>query len=392
MGQIWVLNSVIVVAVHVLALYGVFTCSLSKSTALLVQITWALSSVGITAGYHRLWSHRTYEAGTMMRLFLAIAGTLAMQGSIKWWVLRHRLHHRYHFFSLSNIRFTDSADDPYNATEGFWFSHIGWIFYRPSYKKFRLVKMDDINGDPIAYFQHRFYFPLVLVLCVICPLIFGYIFGDMRGAFFYGFCWSRLFVWHSTFFINSLAHWIGDQEYSLLNSSRGNLFLAVLTAGEGHHNFHHSFPFDYRNGILWYHYDPTKWFIYACSRLGLCWNLKVTSKEEIAMAKKSKDDVKYSTNIKDYLESIGTEVSKLPVLKKTDIDQLIGAGKIILIVENFVVDATKIMDKHPGGSNILRINNGRDVTFEFNGGLNSHNVTARLQLAKSVIGQFSSDL
>lgn len=243
-------------------------------------------------------------------------------------------------------------------------------------------------SDPIARIQHKFYFPLVLLLCIALPLIYGYICNDMGGAFFYGFCWTRLFIWHSTFFINSLAHWIGDQEYSLLNTSKGNFLLAVLTAGEGHHNFHHSFPHDYRNGINRFDYDPTKWFIYVCSKLGLCWGLKETPDREIDLTRKAKDSVKYSTDIKDYIASIGSEEEKLPGISKTEIDEMIATGKTILIVEDYVVDASSILQSHPGGSKILQMHNGRDVTHEFNGGLNSHNVTARLQLAERVIGRY----
>jgi stearoyl-CoA desaturase (delta-9 desaturase) len=97
-----------------------------------------LRLVGITMGYHRLWSHRTYTARWPLRFILAILGTLSFQGSIKWWSERHRLHHR----------FTDSDHDPYDARRGFWFSHMGWIFQKPYYRKLPLVDVSDLTKDP----------------------------------------------------------------------------------------------------------------------------------------------------------------------------------------------------------------------------------------------------
>lgn len=222
-------------------------------------------------GYHRLYSHRAYEASLPLRVLLTFMGTLGFQGSIKWWVLRHRLHHRY----------TDTNDDPYDAKKGLWFSHMGWIFEKPFYPKLKLVDASDLMADPVVVFQHRYYPFLALTSCLLLPTLIGALWNDPVGGYLYGGIVTRLMVWHSTFCINSLAHWMGDQKFSKETTARGGFILALFTVGEGYHNFHHEFPTDYRNGIAWNDFDPTKWCIWAASQLGLASNLRIYSDKEI---------------------------------------------------------------------------------------------------------------
>jgi stearoyl-CoA desaturase (delta-9 desaturase) len=127
-----------------------------------------------------------------LKAILAFAGTVAFQGSIKWWVLRHRLHHRY----------TDTDHDPYNAKRGFWFSHIGWIFETPRYTKMKLVDASDLNADSIVQFQHRNYVPLALLSGFVFPAVLGVLWGDALGSFLYAGYVSRIAIWHATFSIN----------------------------------------------------------------------------------------------------------------------------------------------------------------------------------------------
>lgn len=206
-----------------------------------------------------------------MRLVLAIAGAAAYQGSIKWWVLRHRLHHRY----------TDTEHDPYDATKGFFYSHMGWMFEKPEYTRLKWIDKQDLDADPIVRWQHRNYPAISLVVGLVVPTILGSLWGDALGGFLYGGYVSRIVIWHSTWFINSLAHAWGDQEFSHENTSRGNLILALLTFGEGFHNFHHQFPRDFRNGIRSQDWDPTKWLIAGLSYLGLTFDLKIVPEDVI---------------------------------------------------------------------------------------------------------------
>lgn len=217
--------------------------------------------MSITAGYHRLWSHRAYQAHWLVRLFFMIGGTFATQNSILHWCADHRRHHRY----------VDNNDkDPYSAKRGFWYAHIGWMLrdytidFDHEYKNCR-----DLQNDPIVRWQHRHYILLVLGMNFGIPLVLGLWHGDVLGMLLLLGA-ARLFIAHHfTFLINSLAHIWGSQPYSAENTARDNAVLAVLTLGEGYHNYHHCFQRDYRNGIHWWQFDPTKWLIRGLAALRL---------------------------------------------------------------------------------------------------------------------------
>ena len=231
--------------------------------AMLVGIVFC--EISITAGYHRLWSHRAYEAHWLARLVLAIGGTFATQNSILHWSSDHRMHHRF---------VDDLQKDPYTAKRGFWFSHIGWMVrdygtdQGPEYKN-----CGDLKKDPIVMWQHRNYLPLVLGLNLGVPLVIGLWHGDLMGMLLLLGVARLAISHHMTFFINSLAHIWGKQPYSDDNTSRDNGILAFLTMGEGYHNYHHNFQRDYRNGIHWWQFDPTKWLIRGLASVGLAKNL-----------------------------------------------------------------------------------------------------------------------
>lgn len=239
--------------------------------ALLLGI--GISEICITAGYHRLWSHRAYEANVIVRLFFMLGGTFAMQNSILHWVSDHRRHHRY----------VDDLDkDPYSAKRGFWYSHIGWMLreYSPEiYSQYDNCK--DLQRDPIVMWQHRYYLPLVLLLNLGVPIIFGLWHGDLFGMMLMLGVTRLVITHHFTFLINSLAHIWGSQPYSDKNTAKDNGFLALLTMGEGYHNYHHQFQNDYRNGIRWWQFDPSKWLIRALASLNMAHTLRRTPFERI---------------------------------------------------------------------------------------------------------------
>jgi stearoyl-CoA desaturase (delta-9 desaturase) len=225
---------------------------------------WA-SGLAITVGYHRLWAHRAYSAHWSVRVLLMLFGAQALQNSILVWASQHRTHHR----------FVDDWDkDPYSARRGFWFSHMGWILrnYPSGVNDFTNAR--DLERDPIVMFQHRFYLPLTLAMNIGLPLLAGWIVGDAWGVFLLAGVLRLVLNLHFTWFINSLAHMWGSQPYTDENTARDNAALAFLTYGEGYHNFHHIFQNDYRNGVKWWHFDPTKWVIAGLSYVGLASNLK----------------------------------------------------------------------------------------------------------------------
>ncbi|MBV8782728.1 MAG: fatty acid desaturase [Gammaproteobacteria bacterium] len=233
------------------------------------------NGMAVTGGYHRLWAHRSYEAHWSVRLLYLLFGTMALQNSVFAWASGHREHH---------LHVDDEDRDPYSARRGFWFSHIGWMLRQYPSGKVDLANIPDLRRDRLLAFQHRYYVPLAVAVNFGLPLLAGLAFGDVWGmlllAGFLRLVWSH----HVTFFINSLAHMWGRQPYTEDNTARDNGVLAVITYGEGYHNFHHLFAHDYRNGVRWWQWDPTKWMIGILAGLGLARRLKRTPAFQIQRA------------------------------------------------------------------------------------------------------------
>jgi stearoyl-CoA desaturase (delta-9 desaturase) len=233
------------------------------------QWAWAvvflyLNGLSITGGYHRLWSHKAYEAHPALKWFFALWGAGALQNSILIWSSDHRRHHRH---------VDDNDKDPYSAGRGLWFSHMGWMLRDYQTNECDFSNARDLQRDPVVVFQDKHYVALTVCMNVGLPLALGFFLGDVIGTLLLVGLLRLVVNHHVTFFINSLAHFWGSRPYTDSNSARDNGFLAFLTYGEGYHNYHHIFQTDYRNGIRWWQWDPTKWMISLCSRVGLARNL-----------------------------------------------------------------------------------------------------------------------
>lgn len=234
------------------------------------QWAWALvflylNGLAITGGYHRLWAHRAYEAHWALRLWFALWGAGALQNSVLVWASDHRRHHRH---------VDDDEQDPYSAGRGLWFSHMGWILREYCTNAEDFSNAADLERDPILRWQHKHYVAITALMNIGLPLLLGLALGDVIGTLLLVGLLRLVLNHHTTFFINSLAHYWGTQPYTEENSARDNGFLAFLTYGEGYHNFHHIFQNDYRNGARWYQWDPTKWMIALCAHLKLASDLK----------------------------------------------------------------------------------------------------------------------
>ncbi len=254
------------VSVTVVPWYG-FTHGYSAAAWIWFVVLLYANGLAITTGYHRLWSHKTYDAHWSVRLVLMIFGSMALQNSVLHWAANHRYHHQF---------VDDNERDPYSAGRGLWFSHIGWMLrsYPSGEADFSTVR--DLQKDPIVAFQHRHYLKIALGLNVGLPLALGWLHGDLWGVFLLAGVLRLAVSHHFTFLINSAAHAFGRQPYSDEHSARDNGWLAFLTYGEGYHNFHHQFAHDFRNGIRWWQWDPSKWIISSLSWVGLTTRLKRT--------------------------------------------------------------------------------------------------------------------
>tara|TARA_B100001109_G_scaffold94721_2_gene76960 strand:+ start:18363 stop:19523 length:1161 start_codon:yes stop_codon:yes gene_type:complete len=240
-----------------------------------VVLTW-LTELAITAGYHRLWSHNAYKAHWSVRLFYALFGAMALQNTILHWSSGHRVHHRH----------VDDVDlDPYSAKRGLWFSHMGWMIRRYPSGEVNFDNVKNLTKDPIVMWQYKYYLPIALGMNVLIPVALGLMLGDIWGMILFAGFLRIVATHHFTFFINSIAHKWGSQPYTDENTARDNAFFAFLTHGEGYHNYHHIFQTDYRNGIRWYQWDPTKWFIKSCQLVGLASDLKTVPEFKIQRAR-----------------------------------------------------------------------------------------------------------
>jgi len=246
---------------------------------LAIFVFWYLAcGMSITVGYHRLFTHRSHSAAWPLRLLYAGFGAGAFENSILEWSSDHRRHHKY----------VDEEEDPYSASRGFWWSHILWIFLDTNPNPTDLSNVKDLEKDWIVRIQHKYIFKIGFLVGAVLPALVGYLLGGIGGAiggFIYGGLVRTVFVQHGTFLINSAAHIWGNQPYSKDNTSKDCFWLAFFTFGEGYHNYHHAFQADYRNGIRWWQFDPSKWWIRTTAFFGLSSNLKRTPKWKIETTK-----------------------------------------------------------------------------------------------------------
>lgn len=230
------------------------------------------TGLSITVGYHRLFSHATYKTNNLVRFLLLFFGAATYEESALKWASQHRQHHQ----------FTDTDKDPHNSKRGFWYCHIGWILlYKHSVNQ---DNVKDLLQNKLVMHQHKYYNAWALVSGILLPMGLGFLIGHPLGAFVMTVCLRMFLVMNEAFLINSYAHMVGDNHYDKKLSAKDHWLGALITNGEGYHSFHHKFPNDYRNGIKWHHWDPTKWVIHLLSLIGFTWDLKRTSASAIAEA------------------------------------------------------------------------------------------------------------
>lgn len=273
----------------------------SKGLVLSTIVLCCLSGLGITAGSHRLFSHSTYKASKLAESVLLFCGTLAAQGSAIRWSYDHRLHHSH----------VDKEDDPYSVKKGFWHAHILWLFKKEK-PMTKPTIVADLLRNKLLVFQDKHYMVLVVSANVLTTYVTFLITGDFFGAFILSYILRQFITHHSTWFINSAAHYWGHQNYSTEHSAMDNYILCFLTFGEGYHNYHHTFANDYRNGIKWYHFDPTKWLIWTLSKLGLASNLR-----------RSKESRILKLMIKEHKEALIKKLKRSIIEKREEAEQTV---------------------------------------------------------------------
>jgi sn-1 stearoyl-lipid 9-desaturase len=245
--------------IHLGALFA-FTCFSWSALLLTLFLHWALGGLGITLCFHRMLSHRSFSVPKPLEYFLALLGTLSMQGGPIHWVSNHRMHHAH----------SDTSSDPHDSNKGFWWSHMGWIFQMPEeHKRYehysRFAK--DLARDPVYRFLNKYMLLLQFAFAGLLFLIGGWSFVV------YGIFVRAVVVYHCTWLTNSACHKWGYRSHETSDHSTNLWWTAILTYGEGWHNNHHAMPRSARHGMAWWEIDMTYMVIWILEKLGLAKNL-----------------------------------------------------------------------------------------------------------------------
>ncbi|MES2569937.1 MAG: fatty acid desaturase [Verrucomicrobiota bacterium] len=230
----------------------------------------------ITLGYHRLYSHLSFQAHKSVRFLVLLFGAGAFENSALLWCCEHRTHHKH----------VDHDEDPYDINKGLFHAHIGWLLFKlkPSPP---FDNVPDLKKDKMVMFQHRYIHWIGVTVAFILPALAGYAWGGWSsalGGFLIAGVARVVFLQHCTFCINSLCHYLGNRPYSSTCSARDSWLMAIFTFGEGYHNYHHEFQHDYRNGVKPWQFDPTKWIIWSLAKVGLADKLRRVPSDKILLS------------------------------------------------------------------------------------------------------------
>lgn len=262
-----------------------------------------LTGLAVTVGYHRLYSHNTFKTNKYVEAVILFFASMATQGSALKWSCDHRRHHA----------FVDTERDPYSIKKGFMHAHMFWLFRQTEPIDQKVVA--DLWKNKLVMFQHKYYGSLMIITNVLVTLFMGYLFNDYLGALVITWGIRLFFLHHFTWFINSLAHTWGSQSFSQEHTAVDNYVISLVTFGEGYHNYHHTFANDYRNGIKWYHFDPTKWIIWSLSKLHLATGLRKINdyriKEKMVLETKEELITKLKTLWSDNKKALEEKVVSL---------------------------------------------------------------------------------
>lgn len=246
-------------AVHVVAVAGMIWTGWSWKGFALAMAFYYLRIFGVTGGYHRYFSHRTYRTSRVFQFILACLAQSSLQKGVLWWAAHHRHHHKH----------SDTPDDPHSFRDrGLWYSHVGWILSRDT-EDTDMSRVSDLARYPELRWLNNWHVVPGVVLAVGLWLV-----GSWH-ALIWGFFFSTVLTWHGTFTINSLSHWWGNRRYKTTDDSKNNPVLAILTMGEGWHNNHHFYSRSCRQGFFWWEIDLTYYVLKALSFVGIVWDIQV---------------------------------------------------------------------------------------------------------------------
>jgi stearoyl-CoA desaturase (delta-9 desaturase) len=260
------------VTFHVLTLVFMFSVDYSWKWVGVAVFSYYLRMFAITAGYHRYFSHRTYSMGRFTRFWMGFLGAAATQKGPLWWAAHHRHHHRY----------SDKKEDIHSPVqEGFWRSHLGWILSTENHHtRWHLIK--DLSRYPELVWLNKYHLVPAVAFGAVCTALGGW------NGLVWGYFLPTIFLWHGVFTINSLAHVWGSRTYHTEDTSRNNLWLAILTLGEGWHNNHHCYMNSANQGFRWWQVDGSYYLLKLGSYVGIFNSLKKAPLEALEVKKIAK--------------------------------------------------------------------------------------------------------
>lgn len=268
-------NVALFASLHIAAFYGLYLACFHAmwSSIIFAVATMQLGGLGATAGAHRLWCHKAYKAKLPLRIFLMLCNSIALQNSVYEWSRDHRVHHK----------FSDTDADPTNIKRGLFFAHIGWLMAKKHpevIRKGKTIDCSDLLQDPVLVFQRRYYVPLVAIFSFGIPgLVPPWLFGESYwNAFFVCSLFRYVTSLHITWLVNSAAHLWGTRPYDKSIEAVENVLVSSLACGEGFHNYHHTFPWDYSTSELGWRWNTTTMFIDAMAKIGQAYDLKTAPK------------------------------------------------------------------------------------------------------------------
>lgn len=258
---------------HIGAVAALFVFSW-QNLAVAVFLYWVATGLGISLGYHRLHTHRSYKAPRLLEYFFAICGCLTLEGGPITWVATHRIHHQK----------SDHDGDPHSPRDGMWWAHVGWILFGESLDRLTGVVCKyapDLGKDRFYVWLNKYFWAPLVVLGAALLAIGGW------PMFLWGICVRVVFGLHATWLVNSATHMWGRRRFATRDDSRNNWWVALLTFGEGWHNNHHAHPTSARHGLAWYEFDPSWITLKILRRLGVARAVQCAKLENAASQRKA---------------------------------------------------------------------------------------------------------
>jgi len=365
-----------VIASPILSIMSFFVAPWYWKTFVFMIVNFLITAWCLMLSYHRMLSHKSFKVHPWVKAVMLIVSTTAMEGPALGWVRNHRAHHRH----------LDTERDPYDAKKGFWWSHMGWALHPYDPSAFADIDVSDLTSDPQVMLQEQWYMPLAMSLGFIFPTLFcGLAWGDYAGGFWFGGILRTGICLQTAFFVNSLAHYQGEHTYTENTTPVDNLLVQIVTTGEGFHNFHHAFPYDYRGTSDPLAIDPLKWLTYLLYLLGLASELKRYPDKLINHAKLETSKKRIERELVDCAPCKADNL--LPPMSTADVKRRVDEGAQLIIVKGHVHDVHEFLSEHPGGEAILKSYIGKDATKAFYGNLVQHTPGAQELLASLTVAK-----